>query len=74
MTDEDRKILEQIVERNGRCLDAKRCTKCPFRASCLPDFLEPSPPSAAHRFRIAFDALANSMLLDDHAINEQVED
>lgn len=73
MTENDKKILQEIVDVKGSCLQAKRCTACPFRKRCLPDFLEQFPPSRELRFRLAFEALTNSALLDDHDIQEQVE-
>jgi hypothetical protein len=61
----DKDTLEEIVKLDGQCLDSKRCQKCPFRAICLPEFLNPVPPSQPQRLKMAQDVLAHHYLIDD---------
>lgn len=65
LSDSDKMILEQIVETEGQCLKAERCKKCPFRAMCLPEFLNPIPPSQPQRLQMATDVLTHYYLIDD---------
>ena len=67
----DRDTLEDIVKLDGQCLDSKRCQKCPFRAICLPEFLNPIPPSQPQRLKMAQDVLTHHYLIDDEL---EVED
>lgn len=64
----DKDILEEIVATDGHCMSSKRCEKCPFRAVCLPEFLNPIPPSREQRLKMAQDVLAH------HYLIEEVED
>jgi hypothetical protein len=61
----DKNVLEEIVEAEGKCMDSKRCQKCPFRAICLPEFLNPIPPSQPQRLKMAEDVLAHHYLIDE---------
>jgi hypothetical protein len=61
----DKNILEEIVETDGQCMSSKRCERCPFRAICLPEFLNPIPPSQEQRLKMAQDVLAHYYLIDD---------
>lgn len=61
----DKDTLEEIVQVQGQCLDSKRCQKCPFRAICLPEFLNPTPPSTPQRLKMAQDILTHHYLIDD---------
>ena len=61
----DKNILEEIITADGQCMDSKRCEKCPFRAICLPEFLNPIPPSQEQRLKMAQDVLAHHYLIDD---------
>lgn len=61
----DRDTLEEIVTLEGHCLDSKRCQRCPFRAICLPEFLNPIPPSEPQRLQMAQDILTHHYLIDD---------
>lgn len=71
LNSEDMDILQEIVDTDGNCLDSIRCKKCPFRAACLPEFLNPVPPSQPQRLRMALGILTHHMLLDDETpINE----
>jgi hypothetical protein len=61
----DKDILEEIVQTDGQCLDSKRCQRCPFRVICLPEFLNPIPPSQPQRLKMAEDVLTHHYLIDD---------
>lgn len=61
----DKDVLEEIVALDGSCMSSKRCDKCPFRARCLPEFLNPIPPSQEQRLKMAQDVLAHHYLIDD---------
>lgn len=73
LSQQDQRVLQEIVDANGACLDSKRCAKCPFRASCLPEFLNPTPPSQPQRFRMALDVLTHNLLVDDDITAEEVQ-
>ena len=62
-----RKILEEIVELSGSCLEAKRCSVCPFAAVCLPEFVKDreSRPSKTERANMAADVLVRVDLLGE---------
>ena len=66
---EDQRILEEIVNLSGDCLEQIRCQRCPFRSMCLPDFLNPTPPTKPQRLNMAFDILAHSVLVDSNIDN-----
>ena len=67
MKNKDLKILQDIVDLEGDCLDHNRCDKCPLRKKCLPVFLHKRRPSKNKRMRVALDTIANVMLMgDDH--------
>jgi hypothetical protein len=61
----DKDILEEIVALDGHCMNSKRCEKCPFRAICLPEFLNPIPPSQEQRLKMAQDVLTHHYLIDE---------
>ncbi len=61
----DKDILEEIVSVDGQCMSSRRCERCPFRVICLPEFLNPIPPSQEQRLRMAQDVLAHHYLIDD---------
>jgi hypothetical protein len=69
----DKDILEEIVSTDGQCLDSKRCIKCPFRAICLPEFLNPVPPSQPQRLKMAVDVLTHHYLIDDEIEVEEIK-
>ena len=69
----DKDVLEEIVKTDGQCLDSKRCAKCPFRAICLPEFLNPVPPSQPQRLKMAMDVLAHHYLIDDEVEVEEIK-
>lgn len=74
LSDSDKKILEEIANLKGNCLDSKRCTKCPFRAICLPEFLNPLPPSQPQRFKMALDVLTHNCLVDEEMTLDEVQE
>lgn len=67
----DKDTLEEIIRREGKCLDAKLCERCPFRSWCLPDFLNPNPPSPPQRLQKAVDVITHHCLIDSEI---EVED
>jgi hypothetical protein len=69
---DDKDVLEEIVKLDGQCLDSVRCKRCPFRAICLPEFLNPIPPSPCQRLKMAQDVLVHSCLIDDELKVEDV--
>lgn len=69
----DEKVLQEIVKLNGACLDSKRCKLCPFRASCLPEFLNPVPLSQPQRLTTALSVLAHHFLVDQDMNSEDVK-
>lgn len=73
LSQSDTDILQEIIETEGQCLDSKRCIKCPFRAICLPEFLNPVPPSPPQRNKMAMDVLAHHYLIDDNIDVEDIE-
>jgi hypothetical protein len=68
----DKNILEEIVTTDGQCMNSKRCEKCPFRAICLPEFLNPIPPSQEQRLKMAQDVLTHHYLIDDEVEIEDI--
>jgi len=70
----DEKILEEIVEVQGKCMDSERCVTCPFRSMCLPEFLYPNPPSPNQRFNMAMDVLTHNALVDSSANIDDFKD
>lgn len=71
ISDDDIRILEEIVEKEGKCMSSTRCQRCPFRAMCLPEFLYPNKPTSNQRFNMAMDILVHNSLIDS---NYSVED
>jgi len=69
----DKDVLEEIVQTDGQCLNSKRCGKCPFRAICLPEFLNPTPPSQPQRLKMAQDVLTHHYLIDDEVEVEEIK-
>jgi hypothetical protein len=56
-------ILQQIVTEKGDCLSSTRCKKCPFRGTCLPEFIQSRMPSKQKRLQRAEDVLVFHHLL-----------
>ena len=73
LTTLDKNILEEIVTTVGQCMSSKRCEKCPFRAICLPEFLNPIPPSQEQRLKMAQDVLTHHYLIDNEVEVKDIE-
>ena len=73
LSNSDKEILEQIVEKRGHCLKSTRCKKCPFRAMCLPEFLNPVPPSEPQRLQMAMDVLMHHCVIDGEVELEEIQ-
>jgi hypothetical protein len=69
----DKDTLQEIIDTDGQCLDSKRCARCPFRAICLPEFLNPVPPSQPQRLKMALDVLTHHYLIDDEVEVEDIK-
>lgn len=67
MTPTEKQILTEILDADGLCLSGERCRACPFRQSCLPEFLcaPHTRPSKEKRVAMALDAITNIDLLED---------
>lgn len=65
LSEEDKRILEEIIETKGNCMHSTRCPSCPFRSMCLPDFINSHPPTKNQRMKVAFDVLFHNEVLDD---------
>lgn len=73
LNDGDKKILEEIVATNGNCLNASRCSSCPFKALCLPEFLNPKPPTQPQRLEMALEVLSHHYLIDEEITKEDIQ-
>jgi len=60
----DEKTLEEIVSVDGKCMNSTRCIICPFKSQCLPEFLNPKPPTQNQRLEMALDVLTHNALID----------
>lgn len=67
LSNNDTRILEQIIDLDGKCMDSQRCKLCPFRVMCLPEFLNPVPPTTEQRAKMALDVAAHHALVDETA-------
>jgi hypothetical protein len=67
----DIEILQQIVEEEGDCLNSSRCKKCPFRGTCLPEFIQSKMPSKQKRLQKAEDVLIFHHLLGDDTLQKE---
>ena len=65
LSNNDTRILEQIVELDGKCMDSQRCQLCPVRVMCLPEFLNPIPPTQEQRSKMALDVITHHALVDE---------
>ncbi len=65
LSNNDTRILEQIVNLDGKCMDSQRCKICPFRVMCLPEFLYPNPPTPEKRAKMALDVMTHHALVDE---------
>lgn len=73
ISNRDAKILQEILTLDGACLNSKRCTECPFKNVCLPEFLGTVILSQSKRAKMALDVLSCNDLLSDEDIIEQVK-
>jgi hypothetical protein len=66
-----KKILQDIINLNGDCLDSNRCSVCPFAYVCLIEFAKnASDPktriaSKQDRLNIALNILMRDALMND---------
>lgn len=71
-------ILEEIIDLNGKCLDAERCAKCPLRNKCLTTFIKSSEPKSRfqdfERVNLASNILFNEIVMDDDEYGKQAID
>ena len=74
LSNQDAKTLQDIVNIEGKCMEASRCKACPFRALCLPEFLNPIPPTPQQRVNIAMDILTHHHLLDEDASVQSIKE
>lgn len=75
LSNNDRRILEEIVALCGDCLDGRpRCENCPFRAECLPEFINVQPPSKHKRLEMAKRVLFHNLIFEDDDEGECSED
>lgn len=65
LSSQDIRILQEVVTLEGKCMDSSRCKLCPFRAMCLPEFLNPKPPTTQQREKMALDVLTHHALVDE---------
>lgn len=74
LNNQDAKILQEIVDVDGKCMDSSRCKSCPFRAMCLPEFLNPIPPTPQQRSNMAIDILTHHHLLDEEMSVQSIQE
>jgi hypothetical protein len=73
LSEKDRKVLQEIIDTDGKCLDSNRCNMCPFRSICLPEFLNTSPPSPQQRINMALAIIIHDELFQGGLDLEQVQ-
>ncbi len=73
LSKQDARILDEVVGLDGKCMDSTRCAKCPFRAMCLPEFLNPVPPTPQQRAKMALDVLTHHALVDEELTKEDLQ-
>jgi hypothetical protein len=69
----DTDSLQEIVNLDGNCMNSIRCARCPFRAICLPEFLNPIPPTTQQRAKMALDVLAHHALVEEEADAKSIQ-
>lgn len=65
LNNSDARVLEEIVSLDGKCMESQRCKICPFRVMCLPEFLNPIPPTPEQRAKMALDVITHHALVDE---------
>ena len=73
LNNKDTESLQEIVDLDGNCMNSARCTKCPFRAMCLPEFLNPNPPTTNQRAKMALDVLTHHSLLEEEVDAKSIQ-
>lgn len=73
LSKQDALVLDEVVNLDGKCMDSVRCPKCPFRAMCLPEFLNPVPPTAQQRAKMALDVLMHHALVDETLTEDDIK-
>jgi hypothetical protein len=71
LNNQDAQVLQEIVDTSGKCMDSNRCKICPFRVMCLPEFLNPKPPTTSQREKMAIDVLTHHALIDEEISIEE---
>ena len=66
LSKKDKNILDEIVDLKGDCMLSTRCRECPFRSMCLPEFVNPVPPTKNQRMNMAVDVLFHNEVLDEN--------
>lgn len=74
LSDNDKEILQEIVVAEGDCMLSTRCKTCPFRSMCLPEFVNPVPPTPNRRMQMAMDVLFHNEVLDNTFSIESLKD
>ena len=69
LSNADAQVLEEIVNLDGKCMESQRCKICPFRAMCLPEFLNPVPPTPSQRAKMALDVITHHALVDEQDLD-----
>lgn len=65
LSKKDKQVLQEIVDLDGNCLDGRpRCEQCPFRAKCLPEFLNKERPTKHKRLEMAKRVLFHNIVLE----------
>ena len=72
LSDQDNRIIQEIVDAAGQCLSSKRCEGCPFRGICLPEFLN-QPLSPESRLALALRVLSHQFLLGEDISAEDIK-
>jgi hypothetical protein len=71
ISDENKAILEKIIELDGDCMKHERCQQCPFKSSCLPSFLTNKPITKNQRASAALNTLSQISIMhnerDEHS-------
>jgi hypothetical protein len=74
LSEQDIKTLQDISILEGKCMESTRCKICPFRAMCLPEFLNPIPPTPQQREKMAVGVLTHHALIDCEISIAEIEE
>lgn len=72
LSEQDNKVIQEIVDTAGNCLSSKRCEVCPFRGTCLPEFLN-TPLSPEARLALALRVISHQFLVDEEISAEDLK-